>query len=105
MRGTNVGTTPIEDSNKIKNTISNFLANPEKNIYEWQEMWFLILLGNAKNLNKNQLRLVRKISKDHNKHWAVRAFAILALGKHGDESDRAYIKSEYIDEGNIGSLF
>ncbi len=91
----------IEDSNKIKNTISNFLANPEKNIYEWQEMWFLILLGNANNLNKNQLRLVRKISKDRNKHWAVRAFAILAIGKHGDESDRAYIKSEYIDEGNI----
>jgi len=91
----------INDSNRIKNTISNFLSNSEKNIYEWQEMWFLILLENADNLNKNQLKLVRRISKDHNKHWAARAFAVIALGKHGDESDRAYIKSEYTDEGNI----
>lgn len=91
----------IDNSNKIKNAIASFLANSEKNIYEWQEMWFLILLGNANNLNRNQLRVVGRISRNHGKHWAARAFAILALGKHGDESDRAFIKSEYIDEGNI----
>ncbi|VVB86198.1 Reverse transcriptase (RNA-dependent DNA polymerase) [uncultured archaeon] len=91
----------INDSNKIKNAISNFLANPETNIYEWQEMWFLIVLREAAALNKTQLNLVRRILKDRNKHWATRTFAFLALGKHGDESDREYIKTQYINEDNI----
>jgi len=91
----------INNSDKIKNIISNFLLNPETNIYEWQEMWFLILLLNANNLNKSQLNLIRKILKDGNKHWVDRSFAILTLGKHGDASDREYIKSQYITETNI----
>lgn len=91
----------INDSNKIKNAISNFLANPETNIYEWQEMWFLILLREAATLNKTQLNLVRRILKDRNKHWATRTFAILTMGTHGDESDREYIKTQYINEDNI----
>lgn len=91
----------INDSDKIKNIISNFLANPETNIYEWQEMWFLILLLNTNNLNKSQLNLIRKISKDGNKHWAARTFAILTLGNHGDASDREYIKNQYVNETNI----
>ncbi len=91
----------INNSDKIKNAICNFLANSETNIYEWQEMWFLILLRDAKTLNKLQLSLIRRILKDRNKHWATRTFAILTLGKHGNESDREYIKSQYINEDNI----
>ena len=91
----------IDTSDKIKKSISYFLSNPEVNIYEWQEMWFLILLLKAKNLNKSQISLIRKISKDRNKHWAVRTYAILTLGKHGDESDREYIKIQYVNEENI----
>lgn len=91
----------INDSDKIKNIISNFLSDPTSNIYEWQEMWFIILLMKANKLNKNQLNLIRKTVEDRNKHWASRAFAILTLGKHGDASDREYIKGQYLNETDI----
>lgn len=84
---------------RVKDTVIEFLSSKD-NIYEWQEMWLLILLSHAKNLDNHHLEVIRSIIKERKKYWAPRAAAIMTLGKLGNYTDRSCLKKLFWREDN-----
>ncbi|MFC1905130.1 HEAT repeat domain-containing protein, partial [Chloroflexota bacterium] len=83
----------------VKNKIVSFLSSQD-NIYEWQEVWLLLILSKAYKLDSKHLAQIRDIIKNKDKHWASRLAAILVLGKLGDSADRNWLKGLYSAESN-----
>ena len=90
---------PFANRKSVKGEITDFLTSQD-NIYDWQEMWLLFTLSNAKKVDSGQLDVLRGIIKGGYKHWASRVAAILALGKLGDNADRTWLRNLYSSEHN-----
>jgi len=90
---------PFAHRKSVKDKIAEFLTSQD-NIYEWQEMWLLFTLSNAKKLDSKQLNALRGIIRGGDKHWTSRAAAILVLGKLGDNTDRNWLRGLYSNEHN-----
>lgn len=90
---------PFANRKSVKGKIAEFLTSKD-NIYEWQEMWLLLTLSKARKLDSEQLKVLREIIKNGDKHWASRVAAILVLGKLGDNTDKNWLKGLYSDEHN-----
>ena len=68
----------------------------ENNIYEWQELKILqTLLKFDVRINREDIEFFLKSAKDTNKHYAVRGFYFLLVGKYGNNRDRELIVDTY----------
>ncbi|MBA7595367.1 hypothetical protein ES703_02329 [subsurface metagenome] len=92
---------------KIKDALIGYLAS-EENIYEWSEMWALEYLIRAKErfegeaiLDAGDMKVVRGIANDKNRHWICRFKAIRICGLYGDDQDRRALMESYDDEPQL----
>ena len=100
----------LETSNnfkKIKDALIDYLTS-ETNLYEWSEMWVLEWLIRAKarfeggaTLNTDDMRIVRRIANDKNRHWICRFKAIRICGLYGDDQERRALMYSYDDESQL----
>lgn len=118
------------DTKKIIDTIKdNFISNPDNtdifclflslfpnkevvkflidflesqyNIYEWQEMNILKTILNLNVVfDQNFINKCIDCSNDSNKHYVVRSFNLLIVGKHGKNRDRMTIIDNYNESMN-----
>ncbi|MFP3975142.1 MAG: RNA-directed DNA polymerase [Dehalococcoidia bacterium] len=77
----------------------NFLRS-EHNIYEWQEMQILDSLLRFKSFSQDELRLIKEIATDRDRHQLTRSRAILLLGKLGDEYERYELRTKFDEESD-----
>lgn len=84
---------------RFKRELVKFLGE-ENNIYEWQEMWILDSLIRFDSFSQAELRLLRGIAFDRDKHPLVRSKAILLLGKFGDEHERYQLMTKFNEEAD-----
>lgn len=89
--------TLFPNNNHITRFLIDFLQS-EHNIYESQEVKVLqsLLRFNVK-LNPQDIKFFIESAKNSNKHFAVRAFYFLLVGKHGSNRDRDLIVDYYED--------
>ncbi len=100
----------LETSNnfkKIKDAMIDYLTS-EANIYEWSEMWVLEYLIRAKarfeggaTLNEGDMKIIRRIANDKNRHWICRFKAIRICGLYGDDQERKALMDSYDDESQL----
>jgi len=85
------------NNKKIAQFLLSFLKS-ENNIYEWQELKVLqtILRFNIR-MNSSDVNSLLYSAQDSNKHYAVRAFYFLLVGKYGTNRDRELIVDYYKD--------
>jgi hypothetical protein len=76
----------------VKNTLAFFLQDGDKNLYEWQEAWFLWTLHHASNLPREFLNFCRLRVRE-SEHWLSRARYALILGHLGDSTDRQLVQT------------
>lgn len=68
----------------------------EHNIYEWQEPKALqTVLRFGVRVDRPDIDLFIDSARNTNKHYAVRAFCLLLVGKHGSNRDRELIVDLY----------
>ena len=83
-----------EKENIVKSLI--LFLRSENNIYEWQELRILqTLLKFNVGINRREIDFFMESAKDSNKHYAVRAFYFLLVGKFGNNRDRGVIVDFY----------
>lgn len=88
------------DSSSVEHELAELLTNPDQNRHQWSNMWVIFALAQAPTLSSTTLGLLRSIAADE-KDLMARSWALLAIGRHGDNVDRARIAREYL--GNASS--
>lgn len=74
----------------------------EHNIYEWQEIKVLQSLLRFKvKPSSQQINFFIEAAKNHNKHYAARAFYLLLVGRYGTNRDRDVIVDIYSNDLNL----
>ncbi len=80
---------------KIVKFLVSFLKS-KSNIYEWQELKVLqSLLRFNFTASRPEISLFLDLAQNSNKHYAVRAFYFLLVGKYGNNRDRNIIIDTY----------
>jgi hypothetical protein len=79
----------------IPRFLISFLKS-KNNIYEWQELKVLqTLLRFDFEANQSDINFFLNSAQNSNKHYAIRAFYFLLVGKHGSNRDRNLIIDSY----------
>jgi hypothetical protein len=79
---------------RVQRALVAFLQDRDRNIYPWQEIWFLWALKQARGLPREFLNFCRSQLQNH-PYWASRANYALVLGSAGDAADIALIDSRF----------
>jgi retron-type reverse transcriptase len=86
---------------RVQRALMDFLQDDERNLYSWQELWFLWALRSARSLPREFLNLCRERMRSSAVHWACRSGYALLLGKLGDPADLSLIAGHISDRSNL----
>ena len=85
---------------RVQGALVDFLRDCEKNMYSWQELWFVWALRQARSVPREFLNFCRDRTLNA-EHWACRSNYALLLGKFGDAADINMIASHISDRSNL----
>ncbi len=85
---------------RVQRALMDFLQDCDKNMYSWQELWFLWALRQARGVPREFLNFCRDRTLNA-EHWACRSNYALLLGKFGDAADIDMIADHISDRSNL----
>lgn len=87
----------INDGSQIKivRYICGFLRDKNKNLYNWQQVWFLALLFEVNDKNKLNFDLIWDIVNDENQDALSKGISFLIISKHLEDHELLFLLEHY----------